>query len=198
MTDPLADTQPEMLSPERQKLVAIATSLIGLDDAQDPQRYLDLVCGPGDVDAPMRQALEHASGCALTVRGIWRQAGLCHPLLMDRYRIGHAMSDLEIIARESGAWVEPRPGAPLPMPGDAVVLASPTGGHAYTVIAVHVGERVELESVDGGQVDKAGKQWIARMTHTWTVEGGAIVDRAYSARRVHGFVNVDKLRWGET
>ena len=200
-TDPLAITQPdtEILSPIRQRLVDIATGLVGLDDATDPARYLALVCGPGDVDGPIRRALEGASGCALAVRGIWRAAGLVHPLIDDRYRVGWAMQDLETIATEAGAWVPARGRmVALPMPGDAVILSSPTGGHAFTVTALHVGERVELESVDGGQKDAKGRQWIARMHRYWTTDGGEIWDHAYQARQVHGFVNVDKLRWGET
>ena len=204
--DTMADTIPDtlrtgaesLLSPARRRLVALATSYVGCHDTTDRDRYLALICGPGDQSAQAHHDLEGASGCALTVRGLWRLAGLMHPILTAPYVTGHAMQDLEAIARETGAWVEPKPGAPLPMPGDAVILASPTGGHAYTVLAVHVGERTELETVDGGQRDAAGRQWVARMTHMWTTEGGGIVDRAYSARRVHGFVNVDKLRWGET
>lgn len=187
------------LSPIRCKLVALAESYIGCGEGKDHERYLDLVCGPHDLDPQMRNALDHASGCALVARGLWRKAGLVHPLLQDRYRIRHAMADIEQIARDYGAWVPGKDtGGKLPKPGDAVVLDSPTGGHAFTVLAVHIGEKLELESVDGGQLDAQGHQLILRMHRYWSTSGRVLVDHAYRSRPVRGWVDVDKLQWPTT
>lgn len=185
-----------LLSPLRRRLVELALSYVGCGVTRDRERYLGLVCGPGDQDAQMRRALEGASGCALAVRGLWRLAGVDHAYLRDRYRIGHAMADIETIARDHGAWVRARDlDDARPRPGDAVVLASPTGGHAFTVIGVHDGaDRLELESVDGGQRDERLAQYITRMSRWWSGVAAGLVDHAYTSRAVHGWVDVDRLR----
>lgn len=187
------------LSAIRKALVQLATDHIGCGVGKDRDEYLRLVAGPGDQDDTMRKALCTMSGCALTVRGLWRLAGLDHPLLRNRYVVGHAMQDLEAIAREAGAWVmaRGRRGA-IPQPGDAVILESQTGGHAFTVVESRPlpGSVCELVSVDGGQKDREGRQMLSRFRRQWSSDGGDVWDHACTTRRVRGWANVDLLGWG--
>lgn len=188
---------PSLLSPVRQRIIDMALGYVGCGATKDHDRYMDLVCGPGDMDAQMRRALEGASGCALVARGLLRKVGCTAPVLLDRYRIGHAMSDLEMVGRDADCWVDARhaEGA-LPRPGDIVVLSSPTGGHAFTIVELRLGERTTLDSVDGGQRDAQGAQQILRFARWWSTIEGLLVDHAYSTRYVRGWIDVDGLGVG--
>lgn len=186
------------LSGIRRTLVQLANDHIGCGVGVDREQYLQLVAGPGDTDEAIQKALCTMSGCALTVRGLWRLAGLDHPKLRNRYEIGHAMEDLQSIAREAGGWVQARSrrGA-LPQPGDAVILESQTGGHAFTVLEISPlpGRLAELVTVDGGQKDSEGRQKISRFRRHWSQDGADVHDHACITRRVAGWIDVDCLGW---
>jgi hypothetical protein len=106
------------------------------------------------------------------------------------------MADLVTIAREAGAWVPARArGGRLPAPGDAVVLESATGGHAFTVLAVE-GDKLpcRLVTVDGGQT-VGGQQAVAQMARQWRDDPHGVLDVACRSRLVHGWCDVTRLQW---
>ncbi len=183
----------------RARIVSLALSYVGVScrTKEGRERYLELVAGPGDTDAAMLGYLTapKTSGCGLTVRGLWRRCGLRHPLLESRYRPGMAMSDVQMIAREAGAW---RTGLSTPpRPGDAVLIDRPHGGHLYTVTDVGPGPVLTIDSVDGGASD-GGAQAIAARRRTWTLgAGGRIVDHREGggSYAVLGWADVAALRW---
>lgn len=183
----------------RARIVALALSYVGVScrTKEGRERYLELVAGPGDTDAAMLGYLTapKTSGCGLTVRGLWRRCGLRHPLLEARYRPGMAMSDVQMIAREAGAWrVNP---AVLPRPGDAVLIDRPAGGHLYTCTEIGPGPVCTIDSVDGGASD-GGAQAIAARHRVWTLgAGGRVVDHrdGGGSYAVLGWADVGALKW---
>jgi hypothetical protein len=183
----------------RARIVALARSYVGCScrTREGRERYLELVAGPGDTDSAMVGYLTapKTSGCGLTVRGLWRRCGLRHPLLEARYRPGMAMSDVQMIAREAGAW---RTGlATPPQPGDAVLIDRPNGGHFFAVTDVSPGPLLTIDSVDGGASD-GGAQAIAARHRVWTNgAGGRIVDTrdGGGSYAVLGWCDVAVLRW---
>jgi hypothetical protein len=184
----------------RPRIVALARSYVGVScrTKEGRERYLELVAGPGDTDGEARRWLTapRTSGCALTCRGLLRRAGLRHTLLEQRVRPGYPMSDLQTIARESGAWRYSPRDAP-PREGDMAIIDRPNGGHAYTVVAVEPGPVCTLETVDGGASD-GGAQAIAARRRTWTLGANwRIVDSrdGGGAYAVLGWVDVGALRW---
>jgi len=182
----------------RGRIVALARSYVGCSclTREGRERYLELVAGPGDTDSAMVGYLTapKTSGCGLVTRGIWRRCGLRHPLLESRYRPGYAMADVQMIAREAGAW---RTGGALPEPGDAVMIDRPNGGHLYTCTEIGTGPLCTIDSVDGGASD-GGSQAIAARRRTWTLgAGGRIVDtrEGGGSYAVLGWASVAALRW---
>lgn len=180
----------------RQRLVALAEGFASVSVSTARQRYLDVVRDPA-IDGTARDvffAHPKTSGCALVVRGIWRRAGLQHPILAAPYRIGEAISDVVRIARDAGAWVTGGDRAPLP--GDVVLVGAPSHEHVYTIVEARpdVGTYV---SVDGGQRDDAGQQAIRRLHRRWRIDRGRLVDVVLGrqARPVVGLVDVDRLPW---
>jgi hypothetical protein len=165
-----------------ENLASLARSYAGCSVSNDRARYAALVMGPGDTPASERYfCAPSTSGCALVVRGLWRAEGLRHPYLDATYRIGHAMADIVAIGRERKAWVSgQRREGRVPSPGDAVVLSSSDGGHAYTVLEVERpdGCLCELVTVDGGARDEHGQQAVALRRRVWNLDhDGQVVDR---------------------
>ncbi len=151
------------------------------------------------------------SGCALTIRGLWRWAGIVHAILQRPYVLQHAMSDLEVIARERGAW---RDAAEMgrgvyPKPGDAVILGKGTlNEHVFTVLGIReIGSGlVQLCSVDGGQRDRKRNETIKRFDRTWAItDSKDSIKGAFDAvlhvegepihpvRRVTGWIDLEVL-----
>jgi hypothetical protein len=167
------------MTPEeiRKAVVDAATACVGL--RADDQKYLDFVA-PGET--PERQAgMSKMSGCALTVAGIWRAAGLSDPKLDAPYKDGQAVSRLISIAKANKAWCQ-FAADEYPEPGDMVLIGdnTTTGGfeHVYTVTAPVEGETSFFDTVDGGQVD-ANLQCIKAKRHKWL------------GKRDKGFSNTD-------
>jgi hypothetical protein len=124
------------------------------------------------------------SGCALTVAGIWRNAGVKHPILDNPYVIGTAVSRLITIAKESDAWV-PYSSGVFPKAGDAVLIGDNAEGgyeHMYTITKVN--DLGDYSTVDGGQPGVLAK------THTWN-------GRKDGSRVVQGFIDITKLPYKE-
>ncbi len=136
-----------------------ALSAEGLGGAfETREAYLALI-GPGESDAMLRDMLL-MNGCALTVRGLWRQAGVNHSILNRPYKVGMAVADVVQIAKDSDAWRT----SGEPLVGDVFLIDN----------LEHVGTVVErpnasqVVSVDGGQRDAAGSQLIRKRSRVLT------------------------------
>lgn len=152
--------------------VQLALNVDQLSAAVDPVGYQDLVSTPND-SAQMQRDMLTMSGCALVVRGLWHLLGVKHPILEAGYRLQHAVSDLEQIARERGAWRAAADGTPPPKPGDVVLLAKGQPlEHVYTVTGIRRlnDGTFELCSIDGGQRAANRLERIAAFERTWTVQ----------------------------
>lgn len=150
------------------------------------------------------------SGCALTVRGIWRLAGLTDPRLLPPYEVGMAPRDILEMAHEAEAIAPPfsilEDGAPphaggaAPKEGDALYFHGPAGEHFATFMAetsdVATGV-VSWITVDGGERDAWHGETIQRKTRRLHHDAGKgwMLDDLL----VVGVVDVDKLAahfWG--
>ncbi len=186
----------------RDDVTAHARSLVGLcadpDDELICKVYSDLIA-PGETPQRRREMLCN-SGCALTVRGIWRHF-ILHPILEAPYRTGDAVSDLWAIARAAGAIRMP---GSIPSPGDAVIVGGGTDGggteHVWTHIqtdwAGYDGRVLDL-GLDGGQrhptakgTDGKGAQLIALRDHDlrdgWDTENG-------TRRKVRAVLDIEAI-----
>jgi hypothetical protein len=131
------------VTPVREHFLSLINDLDGLQT--DDTRYADLIRDPSAYDSDARtRELTRMSGCALTVRGVWRRLGITHPILMLPYRDRKAVSDLFAIARPARAlkgWGQVKP-------GDVVLVAEPE--HVWTVIDAP-GYLGLVKGLDGGQ-----------------------------------------------
>lgn len=131
-------------------------------DQEVREQYLDLIA-PGE-DENKRRDMAVMSGCALVVAGLWRGAGIVHPLLDPPYKIGSAVTRLIQIAQREWAW-KPYHLGDLPEVGDMVLIESDRGvEHVYTVLDVEEGS---IHSIDGGQRDEEGYQAIKIKDRVW-------------------------------
>lgn len=162
------------MSPERARLVELARSFDECGMSSDPQRYLDLLTG-GFEDPRMRACMGMMSGCALVVRGLWRAAGIAHPILEHPYRIGRAVADLiEIAAEANGLW-EGR-AVPVFENGDVAIVGGPGAGgveHVWTIVddtgdGYPDRETCLFTGLDGGQRDEHGRECIRVVQHEIT------------------------------
>lgn len=158
--------------------------------------FLDLV-GPHE-SPEMRRAMLDMSSCALFVRGLWRELGLRHHLLLEPYRIGQAMADVQQIARELGALVEVTDSARVPKPGDSpIVWDKPDGTDAHVLVVCWVDEipgMLRIGSVDGGQRTAAGVRAITERKRTWAKKPDGWLDMpGGSPKRVRRWVDLEKL-----
>lgn len=133
----------------RQKFADNALSAVGLGAAPSVRDQWLAIVAPNESDQ-MRTAMLGMNGCALLVRGLWRQMGVSHVLLENPYRVGMAVADVVQIAKDAGAWV---PGAGgQPQVGDVFLIDGPE--HVGTVIDRP--DDTTILSVDGGQRDAQG------------------------------------------
>lgn len=148
----------------RDLFVANALAVDGLSAGPySKSRYLDLLCTNAEdrADPKVCAGMLVASSCALVVRGLWLRAGVRHPVLLNRYRIGDAVTDIVEIAKDADALLGADAVIGL---GDVVIIDGPE--HVLTVVKVD-GEIVG--SIDGGQRNGA-------------VEAIAYRDRVYSEK----------------
>ncbi|WP_434042230.1 MULTISPECIES: hypothetical protein [Sorangium] len=180
-------------------IVELARSLDGVGMTGARERYIELV-GGGETPQRARE-LATLSGCALTVRGMWRRLGIDHPILRAPYRTGHAVADLVEIARGAEALLEARDGLPALHDGDVVIVGGGPeyGGpeHVWTVLDATGQDYPErgrhlIWGLDGGQRDEHGAQCVRRKMHE--IAGVPPVD---GGRQVRWVVNLDAVwrRW---
>lgn len=186
------------------RYLELVTSYDGIGVGTDAERYYELIAAnerPG-----LQRELGKLSGCALSIRGFWRLFGLDDPRITGPYRAGMAVTWLVAIAKERGAWTfadetcTPAIGSMVLIGGDKVR----DGGveHVYTTIDVSDDPRV-IVSIDGGQVDAAGKQIIRKKQRSWVQRDGAVWDivihgtdpgsTARGGRRVQGWACIQTI-----
>lgn len=158
------------------RLIAIAAGVVGLGEADAAFRAL---CGPGETEQRQRE-LAGLSTCALFLRGCLAHAFLdghmgalgkaVPPHLWAPYVIGRAMADIvEALPPERDragtrvwSFKDIRPGA-------IVIVGVDPSLHVYLVESV---ERdgwpdgsIEVTTIEAGQVDGEGRQYVARRRH---------------------------------
>lgn len=196
----------------RQSLVDLACQYDGCTVTKDRARYVDLL-GPNESE-PMKAYFcePGTSGCALTIRGLWRTLGIKDKSLEPPYKFGTAISALVALCRARKGWTSlvQAVGAPIPRPGDFVLVGgdkTKDGGveHVFTVVSVEATPEggMSLTSIDGGQRDAARNQSIYRKQRRWTLRDGSWWDvsaqgsdpgsNAAGGRRVMGFGDLDKV-----
>ena len=192
----------------RERLVEMANQYSGVTVTDAKDRYVELL-GPDETPA-MRQYFcdPQTSGCALTIRGLWRKLGVNDRRVKPAYVFGKAVTWLVEIARVRSAW-QPAKLDLLPQPGDFVLVGGDKvkdGGveHVFTIISVtQDGTGALITSVDGGQRDAKGNQSIFTKTRRWTVRNGSYWDvsaqgsdpgsNAPGGRRVMGWGDAEKI-----
>jgi hypothetical protein len=193
----------------RDKVIEIIKQYSGVTVSSDKVRYVDLL-GPDEAQAMQKYFCDPAtSGCALTIRGVWRKAGISDKRLNPNYVFGKAVSWLVQIARDRGAWISAKANI-LPQPGDFVLVGGDKvrdGGveHVFTVISAESDDSggIILTSIDGGQRDGKGQQAIFEKTRRWTWRNGSYWDvsaqgsdpgsNAPGGRRVIGWGDIEKI-----
>lgn len=185
----------------REKIKALCLYHENVGPGTNRERYLALLQSEDPKDHTAQYKVFFAdpktSGCALTVRGLWRQAGLVHPLL-GHYKIGHAVLDVLTIAKESGAYVDGTAlakGAYDPAIGDMVYVAAPE--HVFTLIEVTKRGPADygIVSIDGGQTVN-NQQIITKRFRNWVLSGRLLQDRPMyggTVKQILGIVDVSKL-----
>ncbi len=154
----------------RQQAVDIALSFVGCSAAPATRAaYTGLLCTAAAdyTDPAARTEASQQSGCARTVLGFWFNAGLRHPLLLERYRRGLAVVDVQMVARAGSAW------RPVTWPlgaGDVVIIDGPAGPHVLTALA-SPDEAGAFDTVEGGQRDGGGFEAILRRRRHVTAAG---------------------------
>lgn len=175
----------------RSIFVENALSVEGLGGAPEHQAdYLALIA-PGETEAMQRDMLQ-MNGCALTVRGLWRMAGVNHPILQRPYRIGMAVSDVVQIGKDAGAWRT----TGQPLPGDVFLIDNLE--HVGTVVERPT--ETEIASIDGGQRDSFGHQLIRHRTRVF-VDGALFGNDGVNdgvRRNLIGYIDCTALaaKWG--
>lgn len=143
----------------RERFVKAACGASGLSYGLPTRaQYLDFVA-PAAVDPEeLRDEVGRAWSCALAVLGLWRSAGVEHPLLERAYVPGAAFEWVARIAHERDAWRYPD-GQSMPGLGDAVDV----GQHLVAAVVEQRGQHV-VETVEGGQLDAHGHKAILSFT----------------------------------
>ncbi len=142
----------------RQVFQEAALAVEGLGGAPETREaYLALIA-PGESDAMQRDMLQ-MNGCALTVRGVWRDLGVNHAILNRPYRIGMAVADVAQIAKDANAWR--RTGEPLI--GDVFLIDN----LEHVGIVIDRPNASSIISIDGGQRDAFGNQLIRRRSRVF-------------------------------
>lgn len=195
---------PVVSSSLNDRIVTEANRVIGLGATSDLDAFEDLLGGPGEdkgVELAMATYKDPKTGafsstCGLVVGGIWRRAGIKHPKLAPPYHVTTAISRLQEIAAEHGAWVTDVAHY-TPEAGDTMMLdVDKPIGHVNTITRVQqTPTGWILTTVDGGALDEKQRQSVAQRTHTLTRQGNAMISRSSLGvvHNVTGFVHVRGL-----
>lgn len=196
------------MSETRERAIKLVATYDGVSVSSDRARYVGLL-GPGETKAMQDYFCDpKTSGCALTIRGLWRELGCTDKRVMPSYVFGKAVTWLVAIAKERGGWVAASSGN-LPQAGDFVLVGgdkTKDGGveHVFTVLTASVdGDGAILSSIDGGQRDDKGQQAILEKKRRWSLRSGAYWDvsshgsdpgsNAPGGRRVIGWGNIERI-----
>ena len=193
----------------RDIILNIAKTYAGVSVSSDRAKYIELL-GPDEAIAMQNYFCDpKTSGCALTIRDIWRVAGVSDTRVKPKYIFGKAIAWLVQISRDRKAWIQAGQGK-FPLPGDCVLVGGDKvkdGGveHVFTVVSCEPDGNggATLTSIDGGQRDSKGQQAIFEKTRRWTWRNGAFWDvsaqgsdpgsNAPGGRRVIGWGDVEKI-----
>lgn len=153
----------------RQQFSDLYLAAVGLT-APDPAYSGLLATSLADYQDPEeRKALEQMSGCALVIRGCWKNGGVKHKILDAPYRPQHAISDLVEIARDLKALKGP---GYAPMKGDAAIIGVGNNLHALGLVDNPYSETRSrdwyVSTVNGGQRDALGRETVLRLERPWT------------------------------
>jgi hypothetical protein len=190
--DPEPTLPPRVIAPEEgegmaARIVAAATSYAGTGASSNPDRYLELLMGPGDTD---KNAFLGMSSCALFARGVMRIAGVDHPILKSAYRVQHAVSDVLEIGQSKDAYVTPsgETGA-QPREGDIFWIKTPGKNDDHVEVIVDVRAPWTFTTVAGGQGARGNESGLFER-EPWTFHGGA---PHAGARQVMGWLDARSL-----
>ena len=130
----------------------------GPNQSLENRQAYKALCWPFDPAWAQDDFSKNQYSCALTARGIWRNVGVQHPLLEGAYveqytqPLGDAVSQIQVIAKSKGAWVDPRTSDEPPYRGCVVIICTPGQNDAHVLIVYnYTGIDGVLTSVDGGQ-----------------------------------------------
>jgi hypothetical protein len=177
----------------RELFVDLALAAGGLSAAPDKfDDYVALLATSEQDAADPRRCRELAamSSCALTIRGIWKRAGVAHPILLAPYRNQRAVSDLIEIAHDADAL---RRHDYEIARGDALVIGEGNNLHALLVTA-HAVEAGEIWSIDGGQREGVFEAIEQKERH----EINGALQRWLGGRLIAYVIDADAIaaRWG--
>ena len=179
----------------------VALRLVGWGPGD--QIYRDW-CWPGDKLEHQKLMEKAQSACALAAAGLIRCLGGSHLKLEPPYQgRNDAMSRLETVARDHGAWdgADSEPGlGDIAIVGTDVAKSDPnraatlarwgSPGHAFMVFdKVMVEGKMFLHSVDGGRgtIREGRYEAIRQGKQLW-------LKNSFATRRVYGVVRVGRLR----
>jgi hypothetical protein len=197
-----------MIMNHRQSIIDLVKQYDGVSVSSERDKYIDLL-GPNETPAMRQYFCDPAtSGCALTIRGLWRKLGVSDKRVNPAYVFGKAVTWLVGIARDRGAWQSSNLSL-LPQPGDFVLVGGDKirdGGveHVFTILSIDSdGTGAVITSIDGGQRDVNGQQAIFEKTRRWIVKGNSYWDvsahgsdpgsNASGGRRVIGWGDIEKI-----
>lgn len=194
---------------KRDDIISLAKQYAGVTVTNNRDKYIELL-GPNETKAMQDYFCDpKTSGCALTIRGLWRILGLNDKRVKPNYVFGKAISWLVGIAKDKNAWIQAKQNI-LPQPGDFVLVGGDKikdGGveHVFTVTSCQPDGKggAILTSIDGGQRDSKNNQSIFEKNRRWTWRNGSFWDvssqgsdpgsDAPGGRKVIGWGDIEKI-----
>lgn len=194
---------------KRDSVIELLKQYANVTVSTNKEKYIELL-GPNESKEMQKYFCDpKTSGCALTIRGLWRQLGINDPFLLPNYKFGTAISGLVQLARKKKAWKSSNINE-LPGVGDLVLVGGDKvkdGGveHVFTVVTVTTNSdnTISLTSIDGGQLDSKGQQAIFEKNRRWQIRNGSYWDiskagsdpgsDAKGGRRVIGWANIENI-----
>lgn len=151
-------------------IAEIALRYIDVGAGLDSERYLKVMCGPGDDNASRRYMMAGPSTCALFARGVWRLAGVESGILTSKYQVGQAVADVVAIAKAHNAW-HPTPSELNK--GDVVLITSPE----HVIVCISDPRSTgpasfDIDTCEGGQAPNSS--YVRRFTRSVTRRDGKL------------------------